>query len=112
LFKILQYSEMECYCVRKNTEEFCREYVGLNSVHREILSSVIIVFYDKVRGRNKAQRWLHSVWWGFFIWKRYNRTQLHSTLLCLTSTVRYNIISMKVQHLTVSKVLYTPDGII
>ena len=31
-------------------------YVGLNSVHREILSSVIIVFYDKVRGRNKAQR--------------------------------------------------------
>ena len=30
--------------------------VGLNSVHREILSSVIIVFYDKVRGRNKVQR--------------------------------------------------------
>jgi len=31
-------------------------YVGLNSVRREILSSVTIVFYDKVRGRNKAQR--------------------------------------------------------
>jgi len=31
-------------------------YVGLNSVRREILSSVSIVFYDKVRGRNKAQR--------------------------------------------------------
>jgi hypothetical protein len=30
--------------------------VGLNSVHREILSSVTIVFYDKVRGQNKAQR--------------------------------------------------------
>ena len=30
--------------------------VGLNSVHCEILSSVIIVVYDKVRGRNKAQR--------------------------------------------------------
>ena len=29
--------------------------VGLNSVRREILSSVTIVFYDKVRGRNKAQ---------------------------------------------------------
>jgi len=26
--------------------------VGLNSVNPEILSSVIIVFYDKVRGRN------------------------------------------------------------
>jgi len=30
--------------------------VELNSVHHEILSSVIIVFYDKVRGRNKVQR--------------------------------------------------------
>ena len=29
--------------------------VGLNSVRREIVSSVTIVFYDKVRGRNKAQ---------------------------------------------------------
>ena len=58
--------------------------VWLNSVHREILSSVIIVFYDKVRGRNKAQRWLILVCWGFFIWKRYNRTQFHRTLLCLT----------------------------
>ena len=28
----------------------------LNSVSREIVSSVTIVFYDKVRGRNKAQR--------------------------------------------------------
>jgi len=58
--------------------------VGLNSVHHEILSSVIIVFYDKVRGRNKAQRWILLVCWGFFIWKRYNRTQFHRTLLCLT----------------------------
>ena len=32
------------------------DYVGLNSVRREILSSVTIVYYDKVRGRNKAQR--------------------------------------------------------
>ena len=39
--------------------------VWLNSVHREILSSVIIVFYDKVRGRNKAQRWLILVCWDF-----------------------------------------------
>ena len=31
-------------------------YVGLNSVRREIVSYVIIVFYDKVRGRNTAQR--------------------------------------------------------
>jgi len=30
--------------------------VGLNNVRREILSSVTIVFYDKVRGWNKAQR--------------------------------------------------------
>ena len=30
--------------------------VGLDSVRREILSSVTIVLYDKVRGRNKAQR--------------------------------------------------------
>ena len=32
--------------------------VGLNSVRRDILSSVTIVFYDTVRGRNKAQTWL------------------------------------------------------
>ena len=32
--------------------------VGLNSVRREILTSVTIDFYDKVWGRNKAQRWL------------------------------------------------------
>ena len=30
--------------------------VGLTSVHREILSPVTIVFYDKVRVQNKAQR--------------------------------------------------------
>ena len=40
---------------------------GLNSVHREIVSYVTIVFYDKVRGRNKAQRWLLLVCCGFFI---------------------------------------------
>jgi len=31
-------------------------WIGLNSVRREIVSYVTIVFYDKVRGRNKAQR--------------------------------------------------------
>jgi hypothetical protein len=30
--------------------------VGLNSARREIVFSVTFVFYDKVRGRNKAQR--------------------------------------------------------
>ena len=40
---------------------------GLNSVRREIVSYVTIVFYDKVRGRNKAQRWLLLVCCGFFI---------------------------------------------
>jgi hypothetical protein len=58
--------------------------VGLNSVHREIVSYVIIVFYDKVRGRNKAQRRLLLVCCGFFIWKRYNRTHFHRTILWLT----------------------------
>ena len=58
--------------------------VGLISVRREILSSVTIVFYDKVRERNKAQRWLLLVCWGFFIWKRYNRTHFHRTILWLT----------------------------
>ena len=58
--------------------------VGLNSLCREILSSVTIVFYDKVRGRNKAQRWLLLVCWGFFIWKRYNWTHFHRTILWLT----------------------------
>ena len=33
-----------------------RSSVGLNSVRREIVSYVTIVFYDKVRGRNKPQR--------------------------------------------------------
>ena len=33
-------------------DQTCR----LNSVRREIVSSVTIVFYDKVRERNKAQR--------------------------------------------------------
>ena len=60
------------------------DLVGLNSVRREILSSVTIVFYDKVRGRNKAQRWLLLVCWRFFIWKRYNRTHFHRTILWLT----------------------------
>jgi hypothetical protein len=32
------------------------ECVGLNSVCREIVSYVTIVFHDKVRGQNKAQR--------------------------------------------------------
>ena len=34
----------------------CGANVGLNSARREIVFSVTIVFYDKVRGRNKAQR--------------------------------------------------------
>jgi hypothetical protein len=50
------------------------------------LSYVIIVFYDKVRGRNKAQRWLLLVCCGFFIWKRYNQTHFHRTILWLTLT--------------------------
>ena len=58
--------------------------LGLNSVRREKVSSVTIVFYDKVRGRNKAQRWLLLVCCGFFIWKRYNRTHFHRTILWLT----------------------------
>ena len=58
--------------------------VGLNSVRLELLSSVTIVFYDKVRGPNKAQGWLLLVCWGFFIWKRYNRTHFHRTILWLT----------------------------
>jgi hypothetical protein len=45
------------------------------------VSYVTIVFYDKVRGRNKAQRWLLLVCCGFFIWKRYNRTHFHRTIL-------------------------------
>jgi hypothetical protein len=44
--------------------------VWLNSVRREIVSYVIIVFYDKVRGRNKTQRWLLLDCCGFFIWKK------------------------------------------
>jgi hypothetical protein len=52
----------------------------------EIVSYVIIVFYDKVRGRNKAQRWLLLVCCGFFFWKRYNRTHFHRTILWLTLT--------------------------
>ena len=66
-----------------------RKIVGLNSVRREIVSYVTIVFYDKVRevrGRNKAQRWLLLVCCGFFIWKRYNRTHFHRTILWLTKT--------------------------
>jgi hypothetical protein len=35
---------------------FWLDTVGLNSVRREIVSYDTIVFYDKVRGRNKAQR--------------------------------------------------------
>jgi len=67
--------------------------VGLNSVHREILSSVTIVFYDIVRGRrNKSQRWLLLVCWGFFICKRYNRKQFHRTLLCLTEVLSVSMI--------------------
>jgi hypothetical protein len=64
--------------------------VGLNSVHREIVSSVTIVFYDKVRGRNKEQRWLPLVCCGFFIWKRYNRTHFHRTILWLTTAAILN----------------------
>ena len=41
--------------------------VTLNSVCREIVSALKIVSYDKVRGRNKAQRWLRSVCVKFFI---------------------------------------------
>ena len=41
-------------------------YVTLNSVRREIVSTLTIVSYDKVRGRNKAQRWLRSVCVRFF----------------------------------------------
>ena len=58
--------------------------VGLNSVCREMVSSVTIVFYDKVWGRNKVQMWLFLVCCGFFIWKRYNRTHFHRTILWLT----------------------------
>jgi len=32
------------------------KYVTLNSVRREIVFALTIVSYDKVRGRNKAQR--------------------------------------------------------
>ena len=41
--------------------------ITLNSVRREIVSTLTIVSYDKVRGRNKAQRWLRSVCVRFFI---------------------------------------------
>ena len=34
------------------------------------MSSVTIVFYDKVRGWNKAQRWLLYVCWGFYNLKK------------------------------------------
>jgi hypothetical protein len=34
------------------------------------VSSVTIVFYDKVRGWNKAQRWLLYVCWGFYNLKK------------------------------------------
>jgi hypothetical protein len=62
-------------------DQTCR----LNSVSREIVSYVTIVFYDnKVRERNKAQMWLLLVCCGFFIWKRYNRTYFHRTILWLT----------------------------
>jgi hypothetical protein len=44
-----------------------RSDVTLNSVRREIVSTLKIVCYDKVRGRNKAQRWLRSVCVRFFI---------------------------------------------
>ena len=42
LCRLVLYSHVEDACV------------GINSVRREISSSVIIVFYDRVRGRNKG----------------------------------------------------------
>ena len=41
--------------------------VTLNSVRPEIVSALTIDSYDKVRGRNKAQRLLRSVCVRFFI---------------------------------------------
>jgi hypothetical protein len=51
--------------------------VWLNSVCHEIVSYDTIVFYDKVQGRNKVQRWLLLVCCGFFIWKTGQYSCLH-----------------------------------
>ena len=83
LESVIFYTRLAPICQKKNKKKPSGS-VGLNSVRREILSSVTIVFYDKVRGRNKAQRWLLLICWGFFIWKRYNRTHFHRTILWLT----------------------------
>ena len=81
-------SSMICFLVcliSKNLAFFSRsKLIGLNNVRREIVFYVTIVFYDKVRGRNKAQRWLLLVCCRFFFWKRYNRTHFHRTILWLT----------------------------
>ena len=60
LIKILQV--LQFLVPRLEIRQCCSESlkskqdVGLNSVRREIVSYVTIVFYDKVRGRNKAQK--------------------------------------------------------
>ena len=76
--------------------------VTLNSVRREIVSTLTIVSYDKVRGRNKEQRWLRPVCVRFFIT---NITQ--SDTISLDTIMSYTSTMVLIEHDALNSV---PNG--